>query len=239
RRLRNLRHELALLGTVILLTQITFGVAFAAGARQGVRTLYLVRHGIYDQDDPRDEFTGKGLLPLGREQAQKVAQRLAAMPSGVDAVYSSDMTRARETAEIIAAALPGRAVHLEPGLRECTPPTPRADIMKDLRPGEADSCAARLDQTVARFFAPSPEADSSVVLVCHGNLIRYCVCRALGADPRLWLSMAIVHCSLTVIQVRPDGTTRLVAFDDVGHLPPDLQTFGPQARMFPGPPRKR
>jgi hypothetical protein len=35
-----------------------------------VRTLYLVRHGAYDIDDPRDEAVGRGLLPIGVAQAR-------------------------------------------------------------------------------------------------------------------------------------------------------------------------
>jgi serine/threonine-protein phosphatase PGAM5 len=55
-------------------------------------------------------------------------------------------------------------------------------------------------------------------------VIRYLVCRALGVDPQAWLNMSITNCGLTVIQVRANGTTRLVSFNDVGHLSSELQT---------------
>ena len=77
----------------------------AAAEPAGVRTLYLVRHGLYDQDDPRDADVGKALVPLGREQAALAGARLAALPVQFAALHTSTMTRARETAEIIGAAL--------------------------------------------------------------------------------------------------------------------------------------
>jgi serine/threonine-protein phosphatase PGAM5 len=192
---------------------------------RGVRTLILIRHGLYDDNDPRDEEIGRALVPVGREQARLTGARLAAWPSRIDALHASTMTRARETADIIARALPGPAPQPDRDIRECTPPTDREDIMADLTPGEADSCRTRLDRAFARYFRPSPERDSTEVLVCHGNVIRYMVCRALGADPKLWLGMSLANCSLTVIQVKPEGGFRITAVGDRGHLPPALQTW--------------
>lgn len=194
-------------------------------AGRGLRTLILVRHGVYDEDDARDAVVGKALLPAGREQARITGERLAAWPARIDAVHASPLTRARETAEIIAAALPGRAPGPDRDLRECTPPTYRADVMADLEPGEADSCATQLERTFARYFRPSPARDSTEVLVCHGNVIRWLTTRALGADPKLWLTMSLANCSLTVIEVKPGGGCRITAVGDRGHLPLALQTW--------------
>ncbi|MEO8198759.1 MAG: phosphoglycerate mutase family protein, partial [Thermoanaerobaculia bacterium] len=73
----------------------------------GVRTLYLVRHGAYDLEDPRDEDVGKGLLPIGVAQARLAGDRLRGLPFTFDAVLASPLTRARQTAEVIAAQLGG------------------------------------------------------------------------------------------------------------------------------------
>jgi len=194
-------------------------------AGKGLRTLILVRHGVYDEDDARDAEVGKALLSEGREQARITGARLAAWPTRVDVVHASPMTRARETAEIIAGALPGRSPEPDRDLRECTPPTYRADVLADLEPGEADSCAMQLERTFTRYFRPSPERDSTEVLVCHGNVIRWLTCRALGADPKLWLAMSLANCSLTVIEMKPNGGCRITAVGDRGHLPVALQTW--------------
>jgi serine/threonine-protein phosphatase PGAM5 len=192
---------------------------------RGIRTIILVRHGVYDETDPRDAEIGKALLPEGREQARITGERLAGWPSHIDVLRASTMTRARETAEIIARALPGLTPVPDRNLRECEPPGTHRGTMAGLEPGDPDSCAARLDADLARYFRPSPDRDSTEVLVCHGNVIRWLTCRALGADPKLWLGMSLANCSLTVIQVRPDGTFKITAVGDRGHLPVALQTW--------------
>jgi serine/threonine-protein phosphatase PGAM5 len=204
-------------------------LAFRAGAQatpgRGLRTLILVRHGVYDETDPRDPEIGKALLPEGREQARLTGERLAGWPARIDVLRASTMTRARETAEIIARALPGLTPLPDPDLRECEPPGTHQGTMAGLEPGDADSCAARIDGDFARYFRPSPDRDSTEVLVCHGNVIRWLTCRALGADPKLWLGMSLANCSLTVIQVRPNGTFKITGVGDRGHLPVALQTW--------------
>jgi len=197
----------------------------AAAAGRGLRTLILVRHGVYDENDARDAEIGKALLPEGREQARYTGARLAGWPAHIDVLRASTMTRARETAEIIAEALPGLTPVPDRNLRECEPPGNSGRTMAGIELGDADSCAARIDGDLARYFRPSPERDSTEVLVCHGNVIRWLTCRALGADPKLWLGMSLANCSLTVIQVRPNGTFKITAVGDRGHLPVALQTW--------------
>ena len=76
-----------------------------------------------------------------------------------------------------------------------------------------------------KYFVPSRDStDRHDVLVCHGNVIRYFVTRSLRVDTLSWLQMSIGNCSLTIIRVRADGSTQLVAYSDVGHLPANLQT---------------
>jgi serine/threonine-protein phosphatase PGAM5 len=205
---------------------------------KALRTLILVRHGVYDENDARDPEVGKALLPEGREQARITGERLAAWPQRVDALRASTMTRARETAEIIGAALKLAPVP-DRDLRECEPPAYGRRDSAGVPENEKDECAARLDADFARYFRPSPARDSTEVLVCHGNVIRWLVCRALGADPKLWLAMSPANCSLTVIQVRPDGTCKITAFGDRGHLPVPLQTWAMPRPVAADSTRKR
>ena len=77
-------------------------------------TIYLVRHGE-TFDNARQIMQGQTqgeLNEKGREQAQQVAERLANEP--IDAVVASDLHRAIQTAEIIAAphGLPVRTTEL-------------------------------------------------------------------------------------------------------------------------------
>ncbi|HET7566757.1 MAG TPA: histidine phosphatase family protein [Gaiellaceae bacterium] len=80
-------------------------------------TLLLVRHGETDwnAEGRLQGHTDTPLNDYGRRQAKQLAEQLAGEP--LDAVYASDLARARETAEILGERL-GLTVVLDPGLRE-------------------------------------------------------------------------------------------------------------------------
>jgi broad specificity phosphatase PhoE len=80
-------------------------------------TLLLVRHGETDwnAEGKLQGHTDRPLNDYGRRQARALADRLAGEP--IDAVYASDLSRARETAEIVGAAF-GLGVAVDPDLRE-------------------------------------------------------------------------------------------------------------------------
>ena len=79
--------------------------------------LLFIRHGETDWN-AQQRFQGQIDVPLnamGRAQAARLGQRLAS--EAHDALFSSDLTRAQETAAPLAAAW-GQAPTLVPGLRE-------------------------------------------------------------------------------------------------------------------------
>ncbi|MFO7610569.1 MAG: histidine phosphatase family protein [Candidatus Krumholzibacteriia bacterium] len=188
-----------------------------------VRTVWLIRHGEYEHGvDTPDEG---GLVALGRQQARLLAARLDGYPVAFTSIQASTMNRARETAEIVGAHFPGLELQTHDDLRECTPATWRDDIMADLEPGEAAACEEALGAAWERLSAPAVGRDAHDLVVCHGNVIRWFVTRALDVDPRAWLGMSIANCSLTIIQVRADGSGKVIAFADSGHLPWGMTTY--------------
>jgi broad specificity phosphatase PhoE len=82
-----------------------------------VTTLLLVRHGETDWNASGrlQGHTDRPLNDFGRRQATELADRLA--ESGVAAVYTSDLARAKETAEIVGERLKLTVV-IDPDLRE-------------------------------------------------------------------------------------------------------------------------
>ena len=196
-----------------------------AGGEPATRTLYLLRHGQYDTDDPADPDVGRALVPLGIAQARLTAARLRALPVVFTSLHSSTMTRARETAQVIGAEFPDLALHKLRLLRECTPPTWRADIMAKEEPQELTACAEQLDAAFAAYFVPAHGDEAHDIVVCHGNVIRYFVCKVLKVDTLAWLQMSIANCSLTVVKIKPDGSLKLLGFADAGHLPANMQTY--------------
>lgn len=200
------------------------GLPFLEGP---TRTVFLVRHGFYDTADTTDPDVGRALLTLGRQQARLTAARLDAMPVRFTSLQASAMTRARQTAEIMAPAFPGLELQVQRDIRECTMTTRRQDIMADLDPGEAEACEERLEGAFARIFKPAiGPHDEFDIVVCHGNVIRWFVTRALGVDLTAWLGMSVSHCSITTIQVLGDGTFKVIGVGDSGHLSSSMTSFG-------------
>lgn len=72
------------------------------GEERNTQRLWLVRHGITEWNT-QQRFCGRSDIPLsaaGRAQARWLARRL--QREEISSIYTSDLTRARETAEIIA-----------------------------------------------------------------------------------------------------------------------------------------
>lgn len=187
-----------------------------------MRTVVLVRHGSYVPDPKIDEKIGPHLSPLGAAQANLVGARLAGMPGRFDGMYVSPVQRARDTAAIIGANFPGRHFEAVDDLAECTPPTRRTEVTRGESPAALAACKAQFDRLFARFFKPAAGSPQRDLLVCHGNVIRNMVTRAMGVDDLAWLEMSVGNASLTVIRVEPDGRMKVIAVGDVGHLPPNL-----------------
>jgi serine/threonine-protein phosphatase PGAM5 len=97
--------------------------------------------------------------------------------------------------------------------------------MADVDTVHRKECVENLEKAFKEYFVPSPDFnDRNDIIVCHGNVIRYFVTKVLNVDPMSWLQMSIGNCSLTIIRIKPDGSMKLVSFNDVGHIPPNMQT---------------
>jgi broad specificity phosphatase PhoE len=186
------------------------------GASTRSRFIYLVRHGQYvvDQSAP----LGGPLTAIGRDQARRAGRRLAALD--VASITSSDMPRAVETAMLIAGELGRSRVTSIDLLREQLPTR-----VPGFRVPLANRRHARrsLDRITRRMFR-RPSRTRHEIVVCHGNLIRALVCRALGVRLTAWFGMDIHNAGITVIRIRGDGQIRIISFNDTGHLPPRLVT---------------
>lgn len=198
--------------------------AAATPAGKGMHYVYLIRHGIYDRDDKVDDRVGNGLNALGREQAGYIGDRLAATPVHFRSLVSSTLLRAMQTADIMSGPMHMSVVR-DSLLSECTMTSVRPDYMANHSAQEIAECDAQVAAAWDKYFKATPEADTYDVLVCHGNVIRYLVSRAVGLDTKEWGRFDIGNCSLTVVQVMPNGSTRLAIYGDVGHVPLGRQSF--------------
>lgn len=71
---------------------------------------------------------------------------------------------------------------------------------------------------------PHPQHEFEII-VCHANVIRYFLCRALQLPPEAWLRLCTFNCSLTYLTVRPTGTVSCRMLGDIGHLGYAHSTF--------------
>ncbi len=176
----------------------------------------LVRHG-------QTPTTGK-LLPgrapglhladVGREQAQRAAERIAALTT-VDAVYASPLERARETAAPIAAAR-GVKVQIDKGLLECEfGDWTGAELKKLMKLPEWGT----VQRAPSTFRFPNGESFTEmqtrmvsaidrlrakheggvIVLVSHADPIKAAVAHAMGTHIDLFQRIVIGTCSVSAI----------------------------------------
>lgn len=178
----------------------------------GTRTLVFLRHGQYEAES-RGELTA-----LGREQARLTAKYLEGLR--FDLVWSSTLPRARETADIVAGHLGGIRVRHTGLLREGLYTKVEG---YDVPASERRADRARADAAYAKIVRAS-RAERTELVVCHGNLIRYLMCRALHTPVAKWLRMTTSHCGLSRVIVRDTGAVRVVSYNETSHLPIKLVT---------------
>jgi serine/threonine-protein phosphatase PGAM5 len=177
------------------------------------RYLHFVRHGQYVE---HPGVFGGVLTETGRAQAFCLGRSLDKL--SFDYVHLSDMNRAIETTEILSKFLPGVPLKQDPVLREMIPTR-----VPNFRVSQArlQDARERLDKIEKEFLRRTNRLRHELI-VCHGNLIRCLVARQLGTPRRAWLSMDIHHCGITTFRVGFDHRVRLVRFNDIGHLSPEL-----------------
>lgn len=199
--------------------------------------LILVRHGQTEWNRIRrvQGHTDISLDEVGREQAERVANRLAEEP--VAAVYASDLKRAHETAQRIAAKR-GLRVETSPLFREAnyglwegmTVTEIEAQYPEAYRLWREDSLRNRapegetLEELQQRALAGVAEiliahGGEAVVVVAHGGSIRSLICGLLGWPLATHRQLRLDNASISRIDYGAYGPT-LAQFNDTCHLAP-------------------
>ncbi|GAJ15856.1 unnamed protein product, partial [marine sediment metagenome] len=161
----------------------------------------LVRHGetIWNEEQRYQGASDPPLSERGELQARRLAARLASESIGL--IYSSDSTRALQTADQIAAHH-GRQVRADPRLREMdfgdweglTYSEIRERYPQALARWQGDPLAtsppggeslAQLAMRVGDVLDDFPKLDQAetVLVVSHGGPLRVLLCLALGLAP--------------------------------------------------------
>ena len=198
--------------------------------------IYLVRHGA-TVSSAEDSFNGEtdiALSELGREQARALGRRLAG--EKIDAFYASPLSRAMETARLIAASH-GKDVAPVPALREIShgrwEGKRRAEVAtlfpEEYRRWESDpytvapeggetglSVTARALPALLEIAERHP--GETVLAVSHKATIRLLVAAILGFDPRRYRDrLDSSPAGLTALDFRGSAGARLAIFNDTAH----------------------
>jgi len=195
---------------------------------KATRHLILVRHGQYVDKVWEDE--DRKLTKLGREQAELTGIRLKQLCLPFSKIVYSTMTRATETAQIIARHVTGVPMEKCDLVREGAPFPPEPKV-HGWQPEERTFFVegARIEAGFRKYFHradPKQEKDSYELLVCHGNVIRYFVCRGLQLPPEAWLRFSLYNASITWVTISPRGNVSVKCIGDVGFMPPDKMSTG-------------
>lgn len=192
-------------------------------------TFYFVRHGESEANAAR-RFAGQSDSPLterGRQQAEAVARELAKVR--FDKVVSSDLSRTRDTAEVIARQQ-GVPVEVVPELREVDGGEVTGRLFDEVAglPGWRDDGfvawpgGETLEHVIARTLGAidrlaHENPGKTICIVGHGGVNRILLSHFLGILPRLDRSPA-TNTSISVVVT--DGKThrveRLFAADHIG-----------------------
>lgn len=188
---------------------------------KAVRHIILIRHGQYNLAGNNDKE--RTLTPLGREQAAFAGKRLNELDFPYTNLIHSTMTRAIETAKIIKEFLPGVPVTECLLLEEGAPIAPEPPVGHWKPPHYFHQDGARIEAAFRKYFYRADgqqEKDSFDIIVCHANVIRYFVCRALQYPPEGWLRLSLKHASITWLSILPSGRVLLRCYGDAGYMPP-------------------
>jgi ribonuclease H / adenosylcobalamin/alpha-ribazole phosphatase len=200
-------------------------------------TTILLRHG-QTRLSTEQRFAGTVDVPLtetGVRQAEAAAARLAAR-GGLDLIVTSPLQRARQTADVVAAAT-GAAVQPEEGFREggfgkweglsfaeASSQWPEEMAAWLARPGTSPpggesfaDVAHRVGVALDELLAAQPAR--TVLIVSHLTPVREIVARALLApSPEALLRMHLDVAALCEIDWYPGGPASLRSFNDTAHL---------------------
>ncbi|XP_002120576.3 serine/threonine-protein phosphatase PGAM5, mitochondrial [Ciona intestinalis] len=186
------------------------------------RRLIFIRHGQYHTEYKDDEY--RKLTTLGQEQAVYTGIRLREIGIDFDRFVESSMTRAIETSELIRMQLNQEDVERTDLLREGSPISPEPPFRYWRSEVSVHTDQPRIEAGFRKYVHRaniSQKNDSHEVVVCHANVIRYIVCRALQLPPEAWLRMSLKHGSMTCLTIFPDGHVTLQCLGEAGHIPQD------------------
>jgi len=185
--------------------------------------LVLIRHGLPER---REDTADPPLAEVGHEQSRRAARRL--MRERIDAVFSSPMLRAVQTAQPFA-DLSRHRVATRDGIVEFDRGSgayvPMEELKRDdyaawkaLADGQHDvdivSFQAAVVETLEDIIAS--HASKTVAVFCHGGVINVWTAHVLGMEPRLFFEPG--YTSIHRYLCARSGQRNIIALNERAHL---------------------
>jgi probable phosphoglycerate mutase len=190
--------------------------------------LWMIRHALPLRVEGVAGAADPGLAPEGQEQARRLASWLRGGP--IDAVWSSPLRRALETAAPLAAAL-GVEVVVDDDLAEWDRDADSYIPLEELRAegdpryqelvdgtwageDEGAAFATRLIGAVERVVAAHPGGE--VAVVCHGGVINVYLAHVLGLGQAMFFHPG--YTSVSRVHAARSGARGIASINELGHL---------------------
>jgi serine/threonine-protein phosphatase PGAM5 len=195
---------------------------------RALRHVYLIRHGQYQTKTKFDDQ--KQLTELGNEQADWTGRALTESKIQFTRLVQSGLIRAIQTTSIINKYLKFDKIEQDIDLNEGFPflPEPAGRYPEEISKGRLELETERMERVFHRYMhrpSSTQTEDSHELIVCHANVIRYFVCRALQVPADTWLRFNLFHCSITHLVFTSDGRVICYGIGDVGHIPQERRSY--------------
>ena len=186
--------------------------------------LLLIRHALPVRVDEGDGTAGPAnphLAPLGVHQAEALAAWLAT--ERIDAIWSSPMLRARETAAPVGATL-GLPITVDEGLSEFDRDALSYIPIEELK-ASGDPRWYQVPERPEHFVATVVEAVERIVqahgghrvaVVCHGGVVNAYAGHVLGIDDPLFFLPA--YTSISRILASGTGPRSIKSLNETAHV---------------------
>ena len=192
--------------------------------------LLLIRHGLPVRRELSEGIADPELAPVGHEQARLLAAYLAS--ERFDALYSSPLQRARQTAAPLAATL-GLPVGIVAGVAEADrysseyvpveelkaadDPRWHALVRGEYAEGEESLEAFQQRVVIAVDALIAAHAGHRIAVACHAGVINTYLCHVVGLPASKWLCHPGYTSIHRVIASR-SGHRNVVSMNETAHL---------------------
>lgn len=197
--------------------------------------IYIIRHGETKKDRVfnLDGYPDAELTKTGLRQAHLTGKHLAKVQ--FDAIYSSDLKRAVQTAEIISSYQQGlrigtdkqiREIHMgvfhtssEDQIRKDYPEFYSEFLKKDtdFRYPEGESGEEVLIRTLNFLESIKLKKLDNICVVCHGGVIRSVISHFLGLPQYKRFNLYPSNCGISLLRYENDNF-KVISINEISHL---------------------